>query len=366
MLDVAIIGGGLSGLSLAQRLFEANRTFSVFESRVRFGGRVYSVPVSSLKYRQNTNFRGDLGPSWVWPDDQPRIANFIEKNKIEKYSQWSSGKTLYQTAREHSPLAYADHNTYGSAYRISGGAYQLIHVLLKQLPPDSLKLNHHLLQVNNKEEYVELHFDTNHSRVTVNAKQVVITIPPRLVASTILFNPVLDLRLRDLMNNTITWMASHAKTMVYYPRAFWREANYSGSVLAGYPGAALSEIFDACSPNGEQAALWGFFALPAGLRTKYRSDLEALIVEQLVRLFGKEAAQPEEIIIKDWFNEPLTATLADEYPPAAHPQYGHVWLQLDHWNEKLYFGGTETASQFGGYLEGALESTERVANCLSI
>ena len=38
ILDVAIIGGGLSGLSLAHGLLKENRNIAVFESRERFGG----------------------------------------------------------------------------------------------------------------------------------------------------------------------------------------------------------------------------------------------------------------------------------------------------------------------------------------
>lgn len=364
ILDVAIIGGGLSGLSLAQRLDDANRSFTLFESRVRFGGRIYSVPVSSFKDRSKTNFRCDLGPSWVWPDSQPRIAEFIEKNNIEKYSQWNSGKNLYHKDRQQPPIAYVSDSTYDSACRIKGGAYQLIYVLLQQLPMEALKLNHHLLEVNNKHDHVELCFEVNSSRVRVKARQVVITIPPRLLANSVTFNPVLDFRLRELMNNTITWMASHAKAVIYYQKAFWRKADFSGNALAVYPGAALAEIFDACSPRAELAALSGFFALSAEIRSKYRGDLKALVLEQLVRLFGEEAAHPDEILIKDWFEDSYTATQADELPPGSHPQYGHTWLQLDHWNDKLYFSGTETAEQFGGYLEGALESAERVANSL--
>ena len=368
MLDIAIIGGGLSGLSLASRLQETNRSFAVFESRDRFGGRILSLPASdadnSSPLLAGLDFRYDLGPSWIWPESQPRIAHFIDQNDIDVYSQWDNGKTLYQTDREIPPQAYIDSITYGSARRINRGTYSLVETLLQQLPQEKLKLNHHLLEVINRNDYVGLNFINDSTHLTVKAKQVVITIPPRLLVNTVWFNPVLDLRLRELMNNTATWMAGHAKAVIHYRHAFWREADFSGNALAAYRGAALAEIFDACSPSGEQAALSGFFALPAALRGRYRGDLNVLILDQLVRLFGKEAAKPEEIIIKDWFYEPLTATQADESPPTAHPHYGHTWLQLDHWNDKLYFSGTETASQFGGYLEGALESTERVVKCL--
>ena len=94
--------------------------------------------------------------------------------------------------------------------------------------------------------------------------------------------------------------------------------------------------------------------------------MEALLLEQMVRLFGKEAANPQEIMLQDWSEEIYTATQADQAPLHDHPQYGHSWLQLDHWNDKLYFSGTETAKKFGGYLEGALESALRVARSLAV
>ncbi|WP_455220759.1 flavin monoamine oxidase family protein [Kaarinaea lacus] len=364
MLDVAIIGGGLSGLSLARQLQGTNRTFKVFESRDRFGGRILSVPASHCKNDTAATFRCDLGPGWIWPEFQPRLAAFIEQNHIEVYPQWTSGKSLYQTDRQQPPQAYFDHDTYGSARRVNGGTYRLVGKLLQQLPQDSLVLKHQLLEINDAQDHIELCFNNNSSPVTITARQVVITIPPRLLINSVTFKPALDSRLYELMHNTITWMAGHAKAVIYYPHAFWRDAGFSGNALATYQGAALAEIFDACSPDGQVSALSGFLALPAELRAKYRGDLNALIIEQLVRLFGKEAAHPDEIHIKDWFEDSLTATQADEFPPGSHPEYGHAWLQLDHWNDKLYFGGTETAAQFGGYLEGALESAEHVANRL--
>jgi monoamine oxidase len=39
---------------------------------------------------------------------------------------------------------------------------------------------------------------------------------------------------------------------------------------------------------------------------------------------------------------------------------------LDHWQDKLYFCGTETAEAAGGYLEGALEASDRVFTALTL
>lgn len=368
MLDIAIIGAGLTGLSLAQQLHDRGNTFIVFEAGERPGGRIISQATSRIDSKlisaTEQDFKYDLGPGWIWPDSQPRIADFIDQHGIDIYPQWCTGKALYQVDRNAAPQAYYDESTYAPARRIQGGTYRLVETLLQYLPEDLLKLNHRLDKVTDHHDHIELQFSHTGMPLKVKARKVVMTIPPRLLANAIAFNPRLDVKLHKLMCNTPTWMAGHAKAVIHYSRPFWRESGFSGNAMAAYQGAALMEIFDACSANGEQAALSGFFALPAALRQQYRDDLEALILEQLVRLFGKEAAQPEEIIIKDWFAEALTATPADEILPQSHPQYGHRWLQLDHWKDKLYFAGTETAEQFGGYLEGALESSERVARTL--
>ena len=359
MLDIAIIGGGLAGLSLAQRLLESNRRVTVFEARDRFGGRILSLP-------EDEPFRYDLGPSWIWPELQPRLSRFIAMHHIDVYPQWCNGTSLYQSERTSTPQTYVDHGSYAPARRIHGGSYHLIETLLRKLPSSTLKLNHHLRAVIDQHDYVELQFGHESMLLNVYARQVVITIPPRLLANTVTFKPTLDVRLHELMSETATWMAGHAKFIVRYPRAFWREVDLSGNALAAYPGAILAEIFDACSSDGKHAALSGFFALSAVLRRQHRDELKSLMLEQLVRLFGKEAAQPDEILIVDWSDDPFTATLGDAKPLTSHPQYGHAVLQLGHWNDKLYFGGTETAVQFGGYLEGALESTERIASSLLV
>ena len=54
-----IIGGGLTGLSLAYRLQKTGHDYQLIEALCRFGGRSKSLTV------QGTNI--DLGPSCVWP-----------------------------------------------------------------------------------------------------------------------------------------------------------------------------------------------------------------------------------------------------------------------------------------------------------
>lgn len=362
MLDLAIIGGGLSGLSLALHMQRPAYDVRLFEAASRLGGRIVSrepggEPISGLRY--------DLGPSWIWPYSQPLLAAFVEHYAIPLFTQWHDGYSLYHSERQGQPQPFSDHSSYADARRLQGGSYTLIETLLQHLPSATLCIDHRLLQVIDQRDHVELRFATADGEREVRAKKVALTPPPRLLIDTVQFSPELDRPLCELMRDTSTWMAGHAKAVIRYRSPFWREHDLSGNAFCTYPGATLSEIFDASPAHGEAGVLAGFFGLPPALRREYRDELDALIIDQLIRLFGEPAANAEEIVIQDWFTEPLTATPADAVPLTQHPHYGHRWLQLDHWNDKLYFGGTETAAQFGGYLEGALDAAQRVARQLS-
>ena len=364
MLDIAIIGAGLSGLSLADRLLEDNRHIAVFEARNRYGGRILSRSIESASTASSVVV--DLGPTWLWPDHQPRIAALAERLGLAFFRQWDSGHSLYQIDAHSAPTMFIDTETHDSARRIKGGCHQLITGLLQRLPDSILHPQHRLLHLADRDTYIDLEFDTGNHHVSYRAKQVVLAMPPRLLAESILFEPALAPKLIRAMQDIPTWMAGHAKAMLVYSEAFWRRNGYSGNALQPYPGAVLAEIYDACSNQGESAALFGFFGLPAFTREHYRDNLEALIVQQITRLFGIAAANPLHVLIQDWSLEPFTATEQDRVPPTEHPRYGHPWLQLDHWQDKLYFCGTETAQTSGGYLEGALEASDRVFTALTL
>lgn len=361
MLDVAIVGAGLSGLALAERLFASKPNLAIFEARDRCGGRILSQAIPSAP-----NLNVDLGPTWLWPDQQPLIRALAEKLGLQLFKQWDSGHSLYQINAGSEPAQYTDSETHRSARRIEGGCQQLVTGLLQALPDTVLHLQHRLLRVANRGTHVELEFSTAAGREYYQARQLVLAAPPRLLAENIAFEPALAPKLMRMMQDTPTWMAGHAKALLVYQQAFWRQQGYSGNALLHYPGAVLAEVYDASPAAGESAALFGFFGLPAAIRDYYRDTLEDLVVQQMTRLFGEAAANPQQVLIQDWSQEAFTATADDRIAPPAHPSYGHLWLQLDHWQDKLYFCGTETAASDGGYLEGALVAADRVFNALTL
>ena len=367
-LDVAIIGAGLSGLYLAHLLGEQRgndwlgRKVGLFDARKRCGGRVYGL---SLEQEGQTL---DLGPSCLWPDDQPAMSRLVAKFQLPLLRQWQQGVAPYQPHRETPPQRYRDQQTYAGACRISGGSVKLVAALKDSLPPAIIHTGYRLQSLQDEGSHISLRFQLGSSDETVllQAKQVILAIPPRIAEARIQFNPGLPEAVQSLLKNTPTWMAGQAKVAIHYGHSFWREQGFSGGALANYPGAMLGEVFDACGSKGQPAALGAFMALPPAPREQWYDKLPPLILDQLNRLFGPQAATPVQIQIKDWASDRFTATPDDAEPLFEHPDYGHRYLELDYWNDKLFFSGSETSRQAGGYMEGALQSAERVLKALTV
>ena len=104
-------------------------------------------------------------------------------------------------------------------------------------------------------------------------------------------------------------------------------------------------------------ALFGFIGVPPQARLD-NDALRAALNAQLLRLFGPQASEPKALLVKDWAQDPFTATALDQQPLYTHPDYGLPPALQKLWDDKLLLAGTEVAPQFGGYIEGALEAAE--------
>ena len=368
MSEIAIIGGGLSGLTLGYRLTQVNGEnwaadqLRIFEAKSTLGGRIPESPIDSK--RHDAEFHFDLGPSWVWPATQPGITRLLDELDLSILPQWQAGSALFQFQESVPAQKFIENQAYDGAYRINGGSYTLIAALAERIPSECYSFDHALVELHDRDQCIELYFSHGQQNITVDANQVVLTLPPRLAAHTLRFTPVLSQKLVDVMNQVPTWMAGHAKVAVVYAHPFWREQGLSGLAIANYPGAPLAEVFDLCGTAGNPAILGGFIGLPASLRTIPHSELCERVIAQLVSLFGPSAAEPMNVCIKDWAFDTTTAVTQDHIPPSYHPEYGHPWFNLDHWTNKLFFSGTETEHLGGGYMEGAIQSAERIMGLL--
>jgi len=362
MLETAIIGGGVSGLVLARALHRAGQSFALFEARERLGGRALSVAAGV------DGLSGDLGPSWYWPQTQPRMRTLISELGLETLAQHDPGTVRVLEDPDHEPVTRATNELHGGARRLVGGMGALVDALAHELPGEALHCGHVLRAVHDCGNHVELRFEDIETRgfVTVRARRVALALPPRLLAEHVRFTPALPAELLTALVATPTWMAAQAKVLLGCERAYWREAGHSGNAFAQHAQAVLAEVWDACDASGGKAALGGFLALGPGLRERFGQGLPLLIDNQFARLFGSELEDGVQHY-QDWAQESFTcSTLDSEQPLNEHPDYDTPALRAAYWGGRLHFGGAETAAQHGGYLEGALEAAARIARrCLN-
>ncbi|MBS0124175.1 flavin monoamine oxidase family protein [Thetidibacter halocola] len=338
---VVIVGGGLAGLALADRLHRAGVAFRLVEARSRLGGRIMAL--------DTPQGRIDLGPSWFWPG-QPRIARLIEDLGLRAFEQFSEGEICFEDTQGavHRGMGFA---SMAGSFRVEGGLSSLVEGLAARLPPEHLTLSSPVRAVT--QEGVLL---ADGGRVA--GRHVVLALPPRLVAGMHFDPPLPDAAMQGL-RAIPTWMAGHAKFVAVYDRPFWREAGLSGDAMSRH--GPLAEIHDACGPDGRPAALFGFIGVPADLRAGQSAELRAAALAQLTRLFGPDAAAPTTTALQDWSAETATASWQDRTPPRSHPDYGLPGSLARLRDGRLHLAATETAPEMGGLMEGALASAERVA-----
>jgi monoamine oxidase len=359
MLETAIIGGGLSGIALARSLYRQGRSVSLFDARPRLGGRILSVACAK------SGLAIDLGPTWFWPDTQPLVTQLIAELGLKDFPQHDEGAVLHLREPDKKPDLVGDKGVHNGARRLEGGMARLVDALAKEMPAGCLHLNHVLAGVIDRGDRISLTFRLGDDSVELDARRVVLAIPPRLLAEQVRFEPGLSDAMQDAMRTTGTSMAAQAKVAISYDRPFWREAGQSGNAFVTHEQAVIGEIFDACDGTAAKAALGGFLAFSPELRQSFAVGLPMLMGSQMVQVFGPELEQGEQHY-QDWATEPYTCSALDrELPQREHSGFSNPLLRRPLWGDKLYLCGSETATHGAGYLEGALDAARRVHRALN-
>lgn len=346
-MTVLIIGGGLSGLALAEALETQGKEYLLLEARARFGGRIKTEHHGAGYF--------DMGPAWFWPG-QPRIAALIDRLNLERFDQFSTGDLAFENERGQVQRGRGMSSMRGS-WRLKGGLSAMTQALADRVPEQRKRLNVAVTQLTRTKAGVAAALSTGD---TAEAQHAVLSMPPRVVAN-ITFHPPLPDAAQTSLQNVPTWMAGQAKAMAVYETPFWREDGLSGDAQSRF--GPMVEIHDASPAQGGPYALFGFIGVPPQNRIN-KEALHDSLIEQLVRLFGTKAASPRHLYVKDWAFDPHTSTNADLAPLYAHPRYGMPSNLACLWGNDLLFSGTEVAPEFGGYLEGALEAAENTLKSL--
>ena len=352
--EIAIIGGGLTGLALAYRLHQTGRSFVLLEARHRLGGRILPGLVSDAE-----NGSYDLGPAWIWPHNAS-LLRLLRELGLQTFDQYATGKLVFQEASgavrrdlEFAPMA--------GSLRVDGGLGRLVNALCSSLPTDAVRTGSIVTDIKVSDLGVALRGHVPDKQFSVAAGRAVIALPPRIAETSIRFSPDLPQALRHTFKAIPTWMAGHAKFLAVYETPFWRDMDLSGDAISHV--GPMAEIHDASPSDSSEGALFGFLGVDANTRkTLGEEAMKARCVEQLSLLFGPNAASPTRTFWKDWAQDHLTAVQSDWTPPAGHPAYEQPAELSGYSSDRLIFAGTELAPHDGGFLEGAVVSAEAVAN----
>jgi monoamine oxidase len=217
---------------------------------------------------------------------------------------------------------------------------------------DSLVLNSPALAIDQSSQDVTVITTSNRYK----AKHLIIAVPPAL-ASRIHYSQPLPSKRNALLERMP--MGSVIKIHVAYESPFWRKRGLNGSVISN--DRIFNVVFDQSQSDDGIGILVGFIDgnNAITMSAKDESMRREQVVSDLVHYFGPEAANPIAYVEQDWTKEQWSRGCY-----VAHTAPGTITAFGETIREpcgRIHWAGTETATEWTGYLDGALQSGIRAA-----
>jgi len=192
---------------------------------------------------------------------------------------------------------------------------------------------------------------------TFRARYVIVAVPP-LLAGRIHYPGGLPAK-RDQLTARMP-MGSIIKYVAAYERPFWREAGFSGEVVSDT--GITTTTFDDSSADGSHAALVTFSDGQPARDWWHRTPDERrqAVLAEFVRFFGPQAARPIAFAEKNWNDDPWSGgCYVGVTGPGVLTTFGDALREPC---GRIHWAGTETATEWMGYLDGAIQSGQRAAD----
>lgn len=346
---IIIVGAGLSGLTLAYLLQKNNIEATILEASSRLGGRIQTI-----KGKLETPL--ELGATW-FSDLHPELLSLVNELDLEKFPQFSKGISLFQTKSFEPPQEFFVPESESPSYRINGGSQKIIDALYHKLNVSDVQFNEKVIGINETADGIIVLTD---KATEYQAKKVVLCLPPQLASTAIKFSPEMHETVQKILPAVQTWMSGAIKFVIEYASPFWRDKGYSG-MLYSHSGI-ITEMYD--HTDGDQKR-FGFTGFLHGGAVSYTEEVRReLVLQQLSELLGDEIHNYVFYFDKIWNNNFIQTESQLIHRP--HQNNGHALLQDSYMNQKLFFCGTETATAFGGYMEGAIIAAKAVLKKLLV
>lgn len=229
---------------------------------------------------------------------------------------------------------------------VVGGAAQVAERLAAELA-DAIRLRSPVAAIEQGNGGVRV---SHGSGEVVTAGAAVVAIPPPLRLG-IRFEPALPPDWSGLLQRSP--MGAMVKVLAVYEQPFWRERGLNGLGIGNLPTLELTVD---CSPPGGPGLLASFIAGDRAVRWQRWPEQERrrAVLADLVRWWGAEAAEPSELVVHPWNEEPWSGGAFTSFlSPGTWTRYGPVWHQP---HGRVVWAGSEAARRWPGYFEGAIEA----------
>mgnify|MGYP003385830567 FL=1 len=236
--------------------------------------------------------------------------------------------------------------------RIHGGTQSICLAMADELS-GSLYLDHAVSLIDHSEQGANVKCANGTS---FSADKLIIAVPPNQLLR-MQFDPLLS------SNKDQLWQRMPAgsciKCVAQYKTPFWRDKGLSGQTVGLDDELLVNVTFDNTEKGKNAGLLMGFIEGDNARYWGQKSDEERkeAVIECFAKYFGDEALTPIDYVDKDWSAEQWTrGCYAANLGLGAWTEFGE---NLRSPVGVIHFAGTETASQWYGYFEGALQSAER-------
>lgn len=339
---IVIIGAGLSGLATAYMLEKEGISSTIIEARNRLGGRIYTC-------HEEGEAPIEMGATWLGKKHK-HLINLLDELDIDIFEQFMGKQAYYEPISTSPPQLVSLPKNEDPTYRIKGGTNQLIRELAERSNSEII-LGQAVTNLTKKDDLVEI----KTSRKKYSADIVISTLPPKLLVEDISFLPTLPDMLVEKAQKTHTWMAESIKVGLTYEKPFWKASNSSGTITSNV--GPVNEMYDHSMEEHSLFALKGF--MDEAYHALSSQEREQLVVQQLRKFYGEKAGKYTAYHEKVWRHDPLTYSPYDDFV-IPHQHNGDPVFAQTYWDGHLFIGGSETASAFPGYMDGAIESAKNV------
>jgi monoamine oxidase len=326
------------------------------------GEDVAAIIVLGKKFEELAGTVNTAKP-WLTPGarsiDSMTLATWIEANAATPFAKFAFSRLAQSNGNAPGALsllfaawggAVGPHAEEPEKWLFNGAAGQIPPLLAAALG-ERVVLNQPVYAIRQDNAGVQVSTPT----ATYAAKYVIVAMPPA-IAGHIEYTPAMPAARSQLTQRFP--MQSVIKSACIYPTAWWREEGFSGGAIGEL---ATVQVADSSPSSGVPGILTSFTvggdAIAAQSLTL--AQRQAAVVGDLVRYFGPKAALPMQFVEANWPSDQWSGgAFCGFMGPGVLSTFGSAIREPV---GRIYWAGTETATKWIGYFDGAVSSGQDAA-----